>query len=1114
MNLNPIIFALRHPITVMVGIVALLVGSALAQRRMKVDIFPALNLPVVYVAQPYGGMSPAQMEGLITNYYEYHFLYINGIHHVESRNVQGAAIMKLYFHPDTDMAQALAETVGYVNRARAFMPPGTVQPFIMRFDTGSVPVGYLVLRSDTKSIGEIQDQALFKVRPMFASLPGVSAPPPFGGNQRTIVVNVDPDRLRAYNLSPEEVVKALTTGNTISPAGNIRVKDQMPIVPADTIVVRPQDLGNIPVRPGSDIYLRDLGTIEDSSDIPSGYALVNGSRAVYILVTKRANASTLAVVNEVKKNLPKMQEAIPPDIKVNFEFDQSPYVTRAIRGVGVEGLLGAALTGLMVFLFLRDWRSVIVVVLNIPFALLGALVALWLTGQTINLMTLGGLALAVGILVDEATVEVENIHTQFEHTPHIARAVRRGNQETAVPRLLAMLCILAVFIPSFFMQGAAQALFVPLSLAVGFAMVTSYILSSTFVPVLSVWLLRHKAPSPPTPLPGGARGANSTPLPPGERGWGEGQAGRLLFTRLREAYAGALGRLLRVRWLLAPAYLAVAALLAWSVGGQLGQEIFPTVDAGQFQLRLRAPTGTRIEVTEQLAVQALDAIKQQVGPDNVAISVGYLGLLPSSYPINAIYLWMRGPEEAVLRVALKPGSGIRVAELKEELRRQLPQRLGDWLRTKLTAEKLPADLVAERVRGLKFSFEPADIVNEVMSFGSPTPVEVAVNGPKLADSRAYAEKIKQQLEQIPSLRDLQFVQPLDYPTVAVKVDRQLTGASGITTEDVATSLVAATSSSRFVVPNYWTAPDTGIGYQVQVQIPTERMSSPQEVGLVPIKRPFQGQLFLQDVARVRTGTEPGEYDRYNMKRLVSLTANVEGEDLGRVAGHIARAIKAAGEPPRGCTVDVRGQIVPMQQMFGALAGGQGFEGLTAGLGLAVVVIFLLLAAYFQSLRLALVVILTTPAVIAGVAIALLATHTTLNIQSFMGAIMAVGVAVANAILLVTFAERARREGSSGVVAAVDGARHRLRPILMTSCAMIAGMLPLALGLGEGGEQTAPLGRAVIGGLLAATLTTLFVLPALFAVIQGRAGTRSVSLDPDHSDSPYFDHGGDEAIAPP
>ncbi len=1099
MNFNPIVFALRHPVTVMVGVAAVVVGSALAVLRMKVDIFPQLNLPVIYVAQPYGGMDPAQMEGLITNYYEYHFLYIGGIHHVESRNVQGAALMKLTFHPGTDMAQAMAETVGYVNRSRAFMPPGTVQPFIMRFDTGSVPVGYLVLRSKTKSIGEIQDQALFKVRPMFASLPGVSAPPPFGGNQRTVVVSVNPDRLRAYNLAPEEVVKALATGNVISPSGNIRVKDQMPIVPADTVVVRPKDLGDIPVRPGADIYLRDLGTIEDATDVPAGYALVDGQRAVYILVNKRADASTLAVVGEVKKNLPKMQAAIPEDIEVRFEFDQSPYVTRAVWGVGTEGLLGAALTGLMVLLFLRDWRSVIVVVLNIPFALLGALVALWLTGQTINLMTLGGLALAVGILVDEATVEVENIHTQFEHTPNIARAVRRGNQETAVPRLLAMLCVLAVFIPAFFMQGAAQALFVPLSLAVGFSMVVSYLLSSTFVPVLSVWLLRHY-----------------------HQPHGSG-AGWFSFARLREAYAGLLRGLLWLRWVLVPVYLGAAVLLVWLLGGRLGQEIFPTVDTGQFQLRMRAPTGTRIEMTEQLAVQALEAIKQEAGPDNVAISVGYLGLVGSSYPINTVYLWMRGPEEAVLRVALKPGSGVRIAELKKRLRDTLPERLGEWLRQRLASEDLPAEKVAERIRGLKFSFEPADIVNEVMSFGSPTPVEVAVSGPKLAESRAYAEKIKAQLEQIPSLplRDLQFVQPFDYPAVAVKVDRQLTGASGVTTQDVANSLVAATSSSRFTVPNFWADPNTGIGYQVQVEIPTERMNSAKEVGLVPIKRPFEGQLFLQDVARIREGTEPGEYDRYNMRRLVSLTANIEGEDLGRVAKLIDAALRDVNkslwtayqspegkpgwrheiakdvivyqkdlpDPPQRFTIDVRGQVLPMRQMFGALAGGQVLEGLTAGLGLAVAAIFLLLTAYFQSLRLALVVVLTTPAVIAGVAVALLATNTTLNIQSFMGAIMAVGVAVANAILLVTFAERARREGAPAAEAAVDGARHRLRPILMTSCAMIAGMVPMALALGEGGEQTAPLGRAVIGGLAAATLTTLLVLPCVFAVVQGWAGVR-------------------------
>jgi multidrug efflux pump subunit AcrB len=1079
-NLNPIIFALRHPITVLVGIAAVVVGSALAVLRMPIDIFPQLNLPVVYVAQPYGGMDPAQMEGLLTNYYEYHFLYISGIHHVESKNIQGAALMKLTFHPGTDMAQAMAETVGYVNRARAFMPPGTVPPFIMRFDTGSVPVGYLVLKSKTRSIGYIQDKALFRVRPIFASLPGVSAPPPFGGNQRTIVVNVDPDRLRDLKLSPEEVVTALARGNTISPSGNIRVKDQMPIVPVDSMVINPKDLGTIPIWPGKDVYLRDLGTIEDSTDIPVGWALADGSRAVYILVTKRANASTLAVVNEVRKNLPRMQAAIPNDIEVSFEFDQSPYVTRAMWGVGTEALLGAILTGLMVLVFLRDWRSVIVVVLNIPFALLGALVALWLTGQTLNLMTLGGLALAVGILVDEATVEVENIHTQFEHTPNIARAVRRGNHETAVPRLLAMLCILAVFIPAFFMQGAAQALFVPMSLAVGFAMVTSYFLSSTFVPVLSVWLLRHYH------MPHA-----------GKPGW-------FSFARLRAGYAWLLRVLLPARWGLVPAYLAAAGLVIWLVGGQLGREIFPTVDAGQVQVRLRAATGTRIKLTEQLAQQALTAIKQKVGPDKVDVSVGYIGLIPSAYPINTIYLWTSGPEEAVLRVGLKQGSGVSVEELKEQLRRDLPKILGNWLRQRLRGELTPTQ-IEERVRGLRLSFEPADIVNTVMSFGSATPIEIAVSGSNLAEDRAYAEKIMAQLKQIPSLRDLQFVQPLDYPAVQVKVDRQLAGASRIATDTVASSLVEATSSSRFTMPNYWADPKSGIGYQVQVEIPTLRMNSAKKVGLVPIRRPTEkGQLFVQDVARIQEGVRPGEYDRYNMKRLVSITANIAGEDLGRVAGRIRHALEDAGEPPRGVEVDVRGQIVPMQQMFGALAGGQLLEGLTAGLGLAIVVILLMLVAYFQSLRLALIVMFTAPAVIAGVALALFVTGTTLNIQSFMGAIMAVGVGTANAILLVTFAERARREGAAGGAAAVDGAQHRLRPILMTTCAMIAGMVPLALGLGEGGEQTAPLGRAVIGGLLAATITTLLVLPLVFALTAGLASRRAVSLDPDDQESAYFD----------
>ena len=1043
-------FALRRPITIMVAVIAIALSCALAVIRMPVDIFPSLNLPVIYVAQPYGGMDPGQMEGLLTNYYEYHFLYISGIHHVESKNVQGTALMKLFFHPGTDMAQAMAETINYVNRARAFMPPGTVSPFVMRFDTGSVPVGYLVLSSETHGLAEIQDLALFRVRPIFASLPGVSAPPPFGGSARSIVIRLKPDLLRSYRVTPDEVIAALVQGNTISPSGNLHIGDNYPIVPLNSMVRQIDELGSIPVRTGVNpaIYLNQISQIEDSMDIATGYALDNGRRAIYMLVTKRADASTLNVVNAVKAALPKMQDILPADVHVRFEFDQSPYVTRSMWGLATEGALGAALTGLMVLIFLRDWRSVLVVVLNIPLALAAAVVALALGGQTINLMTLGGLALAIGILVDEATVEVENIHSQFEHTPNIARAVRAGNAQTAVPRLLAMLCILAVFIPSFFMQGAAKALFVPLSLAVGFSMAASYILSSTFVPVFSVWLLRH---------------VKHSDASLSEASW---------LDRLRGGYGRLSKRILPWRVILVLGYLAASVAVILLAGGRLGTEIFPLVDAGQFRLRLRAKDGTHFSKTEQIALDVLQLIKEKAGPDGVEATLGYVGTIPSSYPINAVYQWSRGPEEAMLLVSLKPGGHVDIERLKEELRGDL-------------AKKMP---------GVRFSFEPADIVNEVMSFGSPTPIDVAVSGPDFAESRKFSQKLYDQLKNIPALRDLQFAQSLDYPTVQVKVDREKAGMSGLTEGDVARSLVAVTSSSRFVLPNYWPDSKTGIGYQVQVEVPQAATKSEKDLEVIPVKTMQGEQLLLRDIAEVKEGTMPGQFDRYNMKRQVGITANIAGEDLGSVARQVRQAIAAAGEPPKGSMVEIRGQIPPMQDMF---------SGLGIGLALAVVVVFLLLAANFQSFKLALATVSTAPAVIAGVVLMLLVTRTTLNIQSFIGAIMAIGVAMANAILLVTFAEKYRREGASAVDAAIEGATSRLRAILMTSCAMIAGMIPMALGLGEGGQQTAPLGRAVIGGLAAATLATLTVLPSVFAMLQSRGSQRSASLDPDDPESEHY-----------
>jgi multidrug efflux pump subunit AcrB len=1047
--MNLVAQALRRPFTILVAVVAVALGSALAWQRMPRDIFPTLGIPTIYVAQPYGGMDPAQMEGYLTYYYEYHFLYITGIEHVESKSIQGAAILKLQFHPGTDMSQAMSETVAYVNRARAFMPPGTVPPFVMRFDSGSVPVGDLVFSSATRTVGEMQDLALNRVRPLFATLPGVSAPPPFGGSARSIVVNLKPERLRAYNMSPDEVVAAMSAANLISPSGNMPINGKYPMVPLNSVARNIKDLEAVPIRTGTfpTVFLRDVGQVVDGSDIVTSYALVNGHRTVYVPVTKRSTASTLSVVQLVKANLAKFQSVLPADVKVSYEFDQSPYVTRAIGGLTLEGALGAVLTGLMVLLFLRDWRSALIVVVNIPISLMGSVLALWLTGQTVNIMTLGGLALAVGILVDEATVSIENIHTHLMRGRTIARAALEATTETTGPRLLAMLCILAIFSPTLFMVGAAKAMFLPLSLAVGFAMVTSYLLSSTLVPILSVWFLRgHEIAAT------GHPGAESR------------------LARWQGRYAALARKLVAARWVVAGVYLVSAAVVVWLAGRRLGTEIFPKVDAGQIQLRLRGPTGTQIDGTEAIALQALDLIKQEVGPENVQITLGFLGVHGAAYPINFIYLWNGGPEEGVLQVQLKAGTTVRIEPLKERLR-------------KVFAEKMP---------GVSFSFEPSDIVSRVMSLGSPTPIEVAISGQNLTADRAFAEKVKESLQGIDSLRDLQFGQALDYPTVDVKVDREKAGVMGVTMADVSRALVTASSSSRFVVPNYWADPNSGVAYQLQVQVPQARMDSLEQARNVPVKDHGGQSLLLRNVASVTEGAAVGQYERYNMQRMVTVTANVSGADLGSVAQQVSTALQALGQPPPGITLTVRGQSVPLQQML---------DGLRSGLLLAVVVIFLLLSANFQSLKLSFLVVSTTPAVIAGVVLMLRLTGTTLNIQSFMGAIMAVGVAVANAILLVTFAERSRLTGASAADAAVEGARSRLRPILMTSLAMIAGMVPMALGLGEGGEQTAPLGRAVVGGLAVATLATLLALPALFALVQGRAHRRTASLHPDEVPNP-------------
>jgi multidrug efflux pump subunit AcrB len=1038
--------ALRRPITILVLVVAILAGAGLSLRRAPADIFPNLGVPVVYVVQPFGGMSPTQMEGQLVGYYEYHFLYINGIEHIESQSIQGMAMLKLYFHPGTDIAQSLSQVTAMAFRATSFMPTGTLPPFIVRFDVGSVPVGQLVFSSDTRSAAEVQDAALYKVRPLLATLSGVSAPPPSGGKVRMIVAYVDPDRLRSYSLSTDEVATAIAKGNLTLPAGNVRVGGKTTIAITNAMVDTTKELETLPLRPGpgAPVLLRDVARVEDSSDVVTNVALVNGRDTVYMPLTKLPDASTVEVVERIKAALPAMRAQLPDDVHVDFEFDQSVFVKNAIRGLTFEGALGALLTSLTVLLFLRSWRSALIVVVTIPLSILTALIGLRLAGQTINIMTLSGLALAIGILVDEATVAIENIHTHLAQGKPSGRAVVDAMHEVMQPRFLAMMCILAVFAPTFFLVGISRALFPPLALAVGFSMIASYLLSSTVVPVLATRLFAHSD-----------RHARSADPSDGRRG---------LFSRVSDAYGRCVAFAVRGRWIVLVVYV-VLCLPALFLLSRLGTELFPRVDTGQFQLHIRAPAGTQLERTVDIVRGVDRAIRDEVGAGHVRMTLANIGNPAWTYPVNAIYVFNSGPQEAMLLTQLQGKDRIAMDVLQERLRKRLGTAYPDT----------------------HFSFEAGDIVSQVLNFGAPTPLQVTVSGKSMKDTRAFAQRIVEALSKIPDLRDVQIPLALDYPTLDVNIDRERAGQFGLTVDRVGKSLVSATSSSALTTPIFWTDPVTGVGYRVQVRVPEDRIQSLEDLSGLPVTQEGSARAFLRDVATVREGTMPGEIDHYNSQRAIHVTANIASGDLGRAANDVERAITGLGAPPKGMTVAMHGQAEQMRTTM---------QSLREGLGIAVVVVLLMLGISFQSIREPLMVLMMVPAVLAGVILALWLTGTTLNVQSMMGAIMSVGVSVANAVLLVTFAKDKWHAGTPQREAIKESARGRLRPIVMTTTAMIAGMVPTALALGEGGEQSAPLGRAVIGGLLASTLAVLFALPALYVIV-GRAGkAKRVSLDPD------------------
>ena len=1084
--MNLIRFALRKPISILVLTAGLFFFGIKAITAIKVDIFPKLDLPVIYISHPFGGYTPTQMESFFAKQYINIFLFVNGIKSIETKNIQGLTLMKISFYPGTNMAQAAAEVSAFGNRAQAGFPPGSNPPFIIRFDASTLPVGQLVLSSDKRTNNELLDMANIYVRSSFTSIPGLVSSPPFGGNIRTVVIKADPELLRLHHMSPDQLVEAMRINNQSTPAGNVRIGDKNYITNSNTSVKNIKDFEDIPLFKGGvqNLYLKDVATVEDGADITSGYALVNGRRSVYLSIAKSADASTWEVVQNLKKAIPKMQAQLPEDVKLSYEFDQSTYVINSVKSLLSEGVLGALLTGLIVLLFLKDMRGALIVILTIPTSIISSVLFLNLFGQTINIMTLSGLALAIGILVDESTVTIENIHQHLDMGKPKALAISDACKEIAFPKLLILFCILAVFAPAFTMGGIPGSLFLPLALAIGFSMVFSYLLAQTFVPVMANWVMKvkhHKKTDGVEMSDAEEFVASGLNKDGGEDDtWNQkavflekeiNRRKKSGFEKMRASYLKFITRMMPYRKAIVSGYIVIICIITGLLILNIGRDVLPKVNGSQFQVRMRLPDGTRIEHTEATTLQLLDSINKIVGKENVSITSAYVGMHPQLFSVSPIFLWMAGPHEAVLQIDLKAGVKFDLDELKDKIRE--------------TAKRIDAKI--------NLSFEPIELTDKILSQGSPTPVEVRLTGRDKKLNERYAEMLVNELKKNTYLRDVQIGQSTKYPSININIDRIRAAQLGVDITDVSRSLIASTSSSRYTEKNIWTDEKGGTSYSVQVEIPESKMSSKNDISEIPLLKNSERPL-LGDVASLTMDSTYGEIDNIGALPMLTVTANLFKKDLGSATKDVNKAIASLGELPRGLSVQMIGMSNTLNETLSSLQ---------SGLIVAIVVIFLMLAANFQSFTVSAIVLATVPAVLMGSLILLMLCGSTLNLQSYMGMIMSVGVSISNAVLLITNAEQIRIHNGNAVLSATEAAALRIRPIVMTATAMVVGMLPMALGLGEAGDQSSPLGRAVIGGLIASTFAVLFILPLAFAWGQGKASKKSVSLDPEDPESTHF-----------
>jgi CzcA family heavy metal efflux pump len=1022
----------------------MLVLGALSFGMMNIDIFPAIDLPVVMVIWNYPGLPAIDMERRVVFITERAFsTSVNGIEHIESRSIQGIGLMKVYFHAGETTAGGIAQMTSVTQGIIKIMPPGIQAPNVIDYNAANVPVAQLNISSETLSEQALFDYGLNFIRPKLFTIEGLSSPAPYGGRSRAIMVNIDPAALYANSLSANDVTNALTATNVILPAGSVKIGDREYYVELNGSPNHISEFNQLPVKVvgQTPVFLGDVAPVRDSHQVQTNIVRVNGKRGTYLAIIKHAAASTMAVVNAVKARIPSILATAPEGMKMSIAFDQSQFVRNALWEVVREAVIAATLVAIMVLVFVGSPRSMIIVIVSIPLSILTAIIGLKLSGQTINIMTLGGLALAIGMLVDDATVEIENIHRNHAMGKPLLVAILDGASQIATPAFVGTLAICIVFFPVFLLGGVAKYLFTPLAFAVVYSMLTSYLLSRTLVPTMARHLLSEY---------------HEENVGGGSGWWNRFVTGfDARFDRFKEGYQGTLSKFIAQRKLCLTC-VTIIILVSLVLIPVVGQDFFPTIDAGMMKLHVRAATGTRIEATERIVDNIERTIRKVVPPEDLGDISDTIGL-PQYFNLAFYQTDSLGPQDSDMLIQLKPGHRP-TAGYVDTIRKRLAHDFPD----------------------VEVYFQAADIVSQVLNFGLPAAIDVQVIGNDINSDYSVASKLQDKMERIPGLTDIRIAQRLDYPTLRVNVDRAKALELGVDQSTVAANLLTSLSSSFLLSPNFWLDPKNGVNYNVNVQVPQHMINSVGELENTPLTATqvdgvARAPQFLGNVATVQQTVEPAALDHYTVQRVIDVNAGVSGRDLGGTSNDVQRAIDSMGQLPRGTDVVIRGQSKAMRESFGSLE---------LGLVLAIILVYLLMVSSYQSWLEPFIIMLAVPGALAGVLWMLKLTGTTINVESMMGAIMAVGVGVANGNLVITFANELREDGYTPAAAAIEAATIRLRPVLMTALAMILGMLPMALAIGEGSEQNAPLGRAVIGGLLAATAMTLLVVPAVYSMFGG------------------------------